>query len=52
MKELKINEMKNISAGGVTASLINAVTSSLSFVADLGRYFGSSIRRFFSNNIC
>lgn len=53
MKELSIKEEKSLYAGGgITSTFINAISKGLTVFADLGRYFGSSIRRIFNNNLC
>lgn len=48
----KKEEMALYGGGGITASIINALTKGVSLIADLGRYLGSSIRRIFTNNMC
>ncbi len=53
MKELTKLEEKTIYAGGgVTSSLLNTFMKGIDFFTDLGRYFGSSIRRMIGHNIC
>ncbi|MBP3635240.1 MAG: hypothetical protein J6J17_02110 [Bacilli bacterium] len=52
MKQLDINEMKKIKAGGLSGTLVNAFVKGFSTFSDLGRYVGSSIRRFVSRNLC
>ena len=53
MKELSVKEKKEIYAGaGITATLINSVMKGINIFTDLGRYFGSSIRRIIENNLC
>ena len=53
MKELTKLEERNIFAGGgVTSSLLNTFMKGFDFFTDLGRYFGSSIRRMIGHNIC
>lgn len=53
MKELTIKEEKMYYAGGgMSSALINALSKGISTFTDIGRYLGSSIRRFFNNNLC
>lgn len=52
MKELSKNEMQQINGSGLTASLINAVRAGVMSVVDIGRYFGSAIRRMVERNLC
>lgn len=53
MKELSIKETKTLYGGGeISAALFNALSRGVNVFTDLGRYFGSSIRRIFSNNLC
>ena len=52
MKELSKNEMKQIKAGGVSGALLTAIWKGITTVTDVGRYVGSSIRRFVSKNLC
>ena len=53
MKELNKNELMNIEGGfSISGSIINAFTSAVKAVVDLGRSFGSSIRRIATNNLC
>ena len=52
MKELKKEESMNLYAGGLTSSLINAIVKGITAVTDLGRFFGSSLRRLFDNKLC
>ena len=50
---LKTNELKKIKAGAsISTSLINSFIRGINSFLDIGRYFGSSIRRIFSNNSC
>lgn len=51
--KLTNKELKNIKGGaGITGTLINAFISGLNSFMDIGRYFGSGIRRLFSGNSC
>lgn len=53
MKELDNKELMNIEGGfSITGSIINAFTSAVKAIVDLGRSLGSSIRRISSNNLC
>ena len=50
---LTISELKKIKAGATfSASLINALVRGINSFLDVGRYFGSSIRRIIGGNIC
>ena len=53
MEKLDNYELLHI-VGGInwTGVLVNAFTSAFKFVYDLGRDFGSSLRRISSNNLC
>ena len=49
----RISELKKIKAGATfSASLINALVRGINSFLDVGRYFGSSIRRFIGGNSC
>lgn len=52
MKELTYKEMMNIKGSGLTGTLINAVRNGILSIVDIGRYFGSSIRRIVQRNLC
>ena len=52
MKKLSENEMRNISAGGISAAMVNAFSKVFNVFVDIGRYFGSSLRRIFDHNMC
>ena len=52
MKKLNEKEMKQIKAGAITGTLINSILRGASIFVDVGRYFGSSIRRFVNGNLC
>jgi len=45
MKELTKEELKQISGGGISATLVNTFL-------DVGRSFGSAIRRMIEKNVC
>ena len=46
MTKLSIKSQKKLYAGGISATLVSAL------LTDLGRYFGSSMRRLATKNIC
>ena len=53
MRELSIKEEKNYyGGGGISSTLLNALSKSVNVFTDIGRYLGSSLRRIFSNNLC
>ena len=52
MKKLDENEMKQIFAGAINGTLLNAILRGANIFVDVGRYFGSSIRRITSGNLC
>ena len=53
MIKLKQRELKKLKAGATfSASLINALIRGVNSFLDVGRYFGSSIRRFIGGNSC
>lgn len=52
---MKLNnkELKQIVAGkGLTGTLINSLTKGFDSFLDIGRYFGSSLRRIIGGNLC
>ena len=51
---MKLNkkEMKNITGGGISYSLINAITKAVSAIYDLGKSTGSAIRRIIKKTYC
>lgn len=49
---LSNDEMMNIVGGGITATLLNAVSRLVSTVLNLGQTIGSSLRRITSNSVC
>lgn len=54
-KNMKLNdkELKVIVAGaGISGTLINSIVKGVNSFLDIGRYFGSSIRRLIGGNIC
>ena len=54
MKKLNKKEMLEINGGAIdiTSSFINALTNAAEVLLELGRSFGSSIRRIFEHNSC
>ncbi len=52
MRKLNEKEMKGISAGAISAALVNAFSRVFNVFVDVGRYFGSSLRRIFDHNMC
>lgn len=53
MKELSIKEEKSYyGGGGITAAIISALARGINTVTDIGRYLGSSIKRFFDKDMC
>ncbi len=51
--KLTKNEAQNIVGGaGITGTLINSLIKSFNTFLDVGRYFGSSIRRLFGGASC
>lgn len=51
--KLNNNELKQIKAGAtISATLINALVRGVNSLIDVGRYFGSSIRRWTSKGKC
>jgi len=54
MKNLSKNEMLLIVGGASTISgtIVNAFVDGIKIVLELGRSFGSAIRRLSSNNVC
>ena len=52
---MKLNnkELKQIVAGkGLTETLINSLIKGFDSFLDIGRYFGSSLRRIIGGNLC
>ena len=50
--ELIQEEMKNVSGGGLTPTMINAITKAINTIYELGRHTGSTIRRLLKNKYC
>ena len=51
---MKLNkqQMQNITGGGVSYSLINAITKAITAIYDLGKSTGSAIRRIIKKSYC
>ena len=50
---LSIKELKNIYGGtSITPSIVNAFTSSIKILYEIGQNFGSSIRRIIMKDLC
>lgn len=52
MKELNKNEMLKINAGATSGAWLTALWKGVNIFTDVGRYLGSSIRRFVDKNLC
>lgn len=53
MIKLNKNELYDINGGvSISGTLISAVTRGINTLLDLGRSFGTAIRRIGSNNLC
>ena len=53
MNELEVKELTSITGGEtVTGTLVDAVTTGIKALFDIGKSLGSSIRRLSTNNIC
>lgn len=52
MKKLNKNELLDIKGGAITGTYVNAIVRGIEALLELGRSFGSSIRRWTSNDIC
>lgn len=52
MKYLNKDELLNINGGGISGTLISALTRGVNTLLDMGRSLGNAIRRIGSNNIC
>lgn len=45
-------ELANLNGGGLSATLINALTRAASFIYNVGYALGSTVRRLFSGKVC
>ncbi|MEG0826381.1 MAG: hypothetical protein RR404_02800 [Bacilli bacterium] len=53
MKELNKNELLQVVGGiNITASFLAAISRGINSILDLGRSFGTSIRRIAGNRMC
>ncbi len=53
MYKIEYEQLKDIKGGtNITGSLIDAITSLVGFVYDIGKSIGSSFRRIKSDNLC
>ena len=52
MKKLNEKQMKQIKAGALNGTLLNAILRGANIFVDVGRCFGSAIRRITSRNLC
>ena len=52
MNILSEKELYEINGGGISGTLINAITSAGKFIYNLGQALGSSIRRIVGGNYC
>lgn len=52
MKKLNETQMKQISAGAINGTLLNAILRGVNVFMDAGRNFGSAIRRMTSGKLC
>ncbi|MDD6223901.1 MAG: bacteriocin [bacterium] len=53
MKKLTEEELRNIEGGmSISGTLLNSVSTLFKTVSNLGRSFGSAIRRIGSNKMC
>ncbi len=49
---LNDNQLKSISGGAITSTLINAIVKGFSLIIELGKSLGSTIRRVTSGKTC
>lgn len=53
MKKIKTEEMYTIVGGiNITSAILNALTNAASTIFDVGKAFGSAIRRLSSRSLC
>lgn len=50
--ELNKQELNQISGGGITSAMLNAISKAVSTIYDLGKSTGSAIRRLVSKQYC
>ncbi len=52
MSLISIKSQKKLYGGGISASFVTAIMRGVNIFTDLGRYFGLSLRRLTTRNIC
>ena len=52
MKELTKKELNSISGGAISGAIISSVIRGVNVILELGRSFGSAIRRIMTKNYC
>lgn len=52
MKKLTKCELNQITGGSISGAVISSIIRGASVVLELGRSFGSAIRRFFTKQYC
>lgn len=52
MNILNEQELKNITGGEITSQLLNSLSNIAETIFEIGRSFGSTIRRLIGGNIC
>ena len=52
MNKLNQNELMKINGGGISGTLINAITTAGKFIYNIGHSLGSSIRRIAGDSYC
>ena len=52
MKKLNNKQMMQIREGAINGTLLNAILRGANIFIDVGRCFGSAIRRITSRNLC
>ena len=52
IKELNNNEIKQIDGGSLSGTFINAITSGMKAVLEIGRSLGSALRRVKEDSLC
>jgi len=52
MSLIDVKSQKKMYGGGISGSLASVLIRGINIFTDLGRYFGSSLRRLTTRNIC
>lgn len=52
MQQISKSELLNINGGAISASLITSIVRGINSLLDLGRSFGSAIRRIITGSYC